>query len=92
MRRLQIPYLRPGDEDGDFVQSPQDHLRAGGGGEAAVVAVVLTHVVLRQEAHQRERLDFGRLAFRGRTRSSDEWKCDAQPEQVCVCLCVFSPL
>lgn len=65
-----MKYLRPGDEDGDLVQGPQHRLGAGWCGQAARVAVVLTQVALRQETHQRERLDFnplscGRWMWRG---------------------------
>lgn len=62
--------MGPRDVDGDLVQSPHHRSGAGGGGEAARVAVVLTHVALRQQVRQRERLDFSRLALRE----------DAQPQ------------
>lgn len=48
-----------------MVQGPQHHLGAGRRGQAAGVAIVLTQVALRQEAHQREGLDFNHLSCGG---------------------------
>lgn len=61
-RGEEVKYLWPGDEDGDLVQGPQHRLGAGRRGQAAGVAIVLTQVALRQEAHQREGLDFNHLS------------------------------
>ena len=60
-----ITYLGPRDVDRDFVEGPYDRLRTRRSGEAAVITVILTHVVLRQEAHQREWLHFSSLALGG---------------------------
>lgn len=65
--------MGPRDVDGDFIHSPYNHLRTWRGGEAAVITVILTHVVLRQEAHQWEWLDFSSLAL-GRMYSLNENK------------------
>lgn len=51
--------------DGDLVESPDHCLGAGRSGEAAVVTVILAHVVLRQQVQQGERLDFCSLALIG---------------------------
>lgn len=56
-------HLGPGDEDGDLVQGPHHCPGARRGGEAAVVTVILAHVVFRQKVQERERLDFGALAL-----------------------------
>lgn len=54
-------------------------MRTWGGGEAAIVTEILTHVVLRQEAHQRKWLDFSSLTLEEDARHTV--KTELQPTQ-----------
>lgn len=67
-----ITYLGPRDVDRDFVEGPYDRLSTRRSGEAAVITVILSHVVLRQEAHQREWLHFSSLALGVGSTSNNE--------------------
>lgn len=86
-------YLRPWDVDGDFIQSPYNCLRTWRSGEAAIVPVILTHVVLWQKVHQRERFDFSCLACGkdGQTQW-DKLQTSKSKQEGFLCVCFLKPL